>query len=71
MRRCRVEIFTGSLSATTLTVLPVMVAGEDIERAAGAGAVDVDRIDAALAVDVGGDAIGRAVDVDVLLPLVP
>ena len=45
----------------------VIGAGGDVEHAEEAGVVDVDRIDAALAVDVGDDEVGGAVDADVVI----
>ena len=47
----------------------VIGAGDDVEHAEKASVVDVDRVDAALAVDVGDDEVGRAVDCDVIVAI--
>ncbi len=58
-------ILTGSLSATTFTVLPSVVPSETFSVPPSAGAVVTLTVSiAALAVDVGRDGSGRAVDVD-------
>ena len=64
-------ILTGSLLARTLTVLPSSAPVLTLSVPTRARVVDVDRIDAALAVDICDDEVGCAVDADVIVAVGP